>query len=430
MQTKTCLIPLLLLLLLIVKGTKAQERSNSLDSLTRTIVREGFESVGIHQNKNDVYLFYENRLFRWEIDGLSRILKVASSSLSDSTILHVVPMHYEVPVAVITTAVLDYKRNKELPTGDYHANNLAHTELNGDDLNSIRKSLKFQNRPFGKIDLFFLPGFGLTLGNYDNPFRLKFSISPILQTSLWKGSVVSVQVNVPVYNELQQKDESRVRLETAMLNQLVRLPKDLFIYGSAGIFAFPNRISSDIIYQRYGLAADVRKYFFNGRFCTGFSGGYTSLMYFGEGYFNYVPNDTKFNYTFFGEYREPKYDFTTRVTAGKFLYDDTAVRVDISRQFHELAIGLFVLKSTLHSDGETGTVGGFNIIVPIAPRKALKPSKFRVNLARYFNWEFRERTVDPLATTYRTNRDWNETFRNLNPDFINKQLHVTSSEGK
>lgn len=148
------------------------------------------------------------------------------------------------------------------------------------------------------------------------------------------------------------------------------------------------------------------------------------MMYIGEGYFNYVPNDNKFNYTFFGEYREPKYDFTTRVTAGKFLYDDKAVRVDISRQFRELVIGLFVIKSTLHSAGETGTVGGFNVIIPIAPKKALKPSKFRVNLSRYFNWEFRERTIDPLATTYRTNRDWNETFKNLNPDFIDKQLQT------
>ena len=424
MKTKTWLFAPILLFLLISTGTKAQERSNSLDSLSRTLVREGFESVGIHREKNDVYIFYENRLFRWEIDGLTRILKIASSALSDSTILHLVPMHYEVPVTVITTGVLDYKKRMDQPSGEYHQNNLIRTELNGDDLNSIRKNLKFQNRAFGKIDLFFLPGFGLTLGNYDKPIKLKFSISPILQTSLWKGSLVSVQVMVPIYNELQQKDESKIRLESAMLNQLFRLPKDVFIYGSAGIFAFPNRISSDIIYQRYGIAADVRKYFFNGRICAGFSGGYTGMMYIGEGYFNYVPNDTKFNYTFFGEYREPKYDFTTRVTAGKFLYDDTAVRVDISRQFHELTLGLFVIKSTLHSDDETGTVGGFNVIIPIAPKKGLKPSKFRVNLARYFNWEFRERTVDPLATTYRTNRDWNETFRNLNPDFVNKQLHL------
>ncbi|MCX6219811.1 MAG: YjbH domain-containing protein [Bacteroidia bacterium] len=424
MKSKTCLFPLLLILLLISTGTKAQKRSNSLDSLSRALVRDGFESVGIHREKNDVYLFYENRHYRWEIDGLSKILRIASSTLSDSTILHVVPMHYEVPVTVITTGVLDYKKRIDEPTGEYHQDNLVHTELNSDDLNSIRKILKFQNRAFGKIDLFFLPGYGLTLGNEDKPVKLKFSISPILQTSLWKGSLLSFQIMIPLYNELSQKDESKVRLETAMLNQLFRLPKDVFIYGSAGIFAFPNKISSDIIYQRYGIAADVRKYFFNGRICTGFSAGYTGMMYIGEGYFNYIPNDNKFNYTFFGEYREPKFDFTTRVTAGKFLYDDTAVRVDISRQFRELAIGLFVIKSTLHSAGETGTVGGFNVIIPIAPKKGLKPSKFRVNLSRYFNWEFRERTIDPLATTYRTNRDWNETFRNLNPDFVNKQLHL------
>ena len=424
MKSKAYLFSFVLLFLFISTVTKAQDQSNQQDSLVRALIKDGFESVGIHQEKNDVYLFYENRYFRWEIDGLSQVLRLASSALSDSTILHVVPMHYEVPVALITTGVLDYKKRMNLPAGEYPRNNLVSTKLNSDDLSSIRKSLKFQNRAFGKIDLFFLPGYGLTLGNEDKPVKLKFSISPILQTSLWKGSLLSFQVMIPIYNELSQKDESKIRLESAMLNQLFRLPKDLFIYGSAGIFAFPNRISSDIIYQRYGIAADVRKYFSNSRICTGFSAGYTGMMNIGEGYINYVPKETKFNYTIFGEYREPKYDFTTRVTAGKFLYDDKAVRVDISRQFRELTLGLFVIKATLHSDDETGTVGGFNVIIPIAPRKGLKPSKFRVNLARYFNWEFRERTVDPVATTYRTNRDWNETFKNLNPDFINKQLQV------
>ena len=45
-----------------------------------------------------------------------------------------------------------------------------------------------------------------------------------------------------------------------------------------------------------------------------------------------------------------------------------------------------------------------------------------MKLAKYFDYEYRERTVDPLATTYRTNNDWNEIVLNLNPDYIKKQL--------
>jgi hypothetical protein len=394
---------------------KSQELQSRQDLLVKDLTKEGFENIGIKQAKGDVYIFYENRAYRWEIDGLSRILKHVAETFNDTTRVHIVPLHYQVPVTVVTTMVGEYKKLLTNQTANNLVQNTIDVALNTDSLISLKKEIILQNKSRGRIDLIFLPGFRVQLGNFDNPVEWQFSISPILQTSLWKGNLLTAQLFIPLHNSLQQSFEGNTRLETATINQLFRLPKNIFVNVSSGLFSFRNKINSYADYKRYGFVSEMRKYFLNGRICTGGYIGLTGYITFSSGYFNYWPLE-KINFAFFGEYRNPTYDFTTRLTAGKFLYDDMAVRIDLSRQFKELNIGLFAIKS------EFGTVGGFNFIIPISPKKLMKPSCFRVNLAKYFNWEFRESTVDPSAATLNTNNDLNETARNLNPDFIRKQL--------
>ena len=417
-------LPILLLFLIFPPGLSAQDQPDHHDSLVRALVSEGFENVGIYREKQDVFLFYENRLYRWEIDGLSRVMKKAVAAYNDSTILHVVPMHHQVPVTVVTTGVKTYKEMRLEPTGIMIPNSNHFALLNCDSISTIRQKIKLQNSTFGKIDLIFLPGLRTQFGNFSHPVEWQASISPILQTSLWKGSLLSLQAMIPLHNELQYLYEGKARMETATINQLFRLPKNIFVYSSAGIFAFTNKIGSNIYFQRYGVVSDIRKYFLNGRVSAGVTAGYTGLMSFDGGYLKYYPEDTKINFAFFGEYREPKFDFTTRLTAGRFLYNDYGVKLEISRQFHELNLTFFVMKSDLKSEGEHGTVGGVRVSIPIAPKKGFKPAFFRVNLAKYFNYEYTERIVDPIATSYRTNPDWNDTFRNLNPDFVEKHMQV------
>ena len=417
-------LPIFLLFLFFPPGLSAQEKPEHNDSLVRVLISDGFENVGIYSEKKDVYLFFENRLYRWEIDGLSRVMKKAAAAYNDSTIIHVVPMHHQVPVTVVTTGVKTYKEMGLEPPGIMIPNSNHFALLNCDSISTIRKKIKLQNRTFGKLDLIFLPGLRVQFGNFSHPVEWQVSISPILQTSLWKGSLLSAQVMIPLHNELQYQYEGKARMETATINQLFRLPKNIFVYSSAGIFAYTNKIGSNIYFQRYGVVSDIRKYFYNGRVSAGVTVGYTGLMSFDGGYLNYYPADSKINFAFFGEYRDPKFDFTTKLSFGRFLYDDYGVKLEISRQFHELNLAFFVMKSDLKSEGEHGTVGGMRISIPIAPKKAFKPAFFRVNLAKYFNYEFTERNVDPIATSYKTNPDWNDTFRNLNPDFVEKHMQV------
>jgi len=407
-------------------GTMAQDAVNPQKSLVDKLVKAGFENVGIYQQNKDVYLFYENRLYRWEIDGLKAVIQTSAASLGDSVRLHVVPLYNQVPVAVVSTGIKAYKGMISKDSGDISLAGSLLVSQNSDSVRTIQKSLHLQNTPFRKFDLIFLPGLRIQYGNFSNPLEKRISISPIVQTSLWKGNLLSAEVLIPLFNDLQQHFEGDIRLETATINQLFRLPKNLFIYASAGIFPYTNRLTSLVNYKRYGFSTEVRKYLLNGKICTGGTFGLTGYMDYGGGNLNYWPLN-QVNYSFYAEYREPVLNLTSRLTAGKFLYRDHAVRVDLNRRFHELTIGVFVIKSNLVSEFasmgiETGTVGGVSMTIPISPRKASKPKSFRMNLAKYFDWEYRERTVDSVATTFKTNNDWNETVQNLNPDYIRMLL--------
>ena len=422
MKVKAFGILITLYFIFIAASTMAQETVNSQKLLVEKMVKAGFENVGIYQHKNDIYLFYENRLYRWEIEGLSKLIQSAVSELSDSTRLHVIPLYNQIPVAVVTTGIQDYKKMISGENANHPLANSISVILNSDSVRAIQKSLSLQNSPSRKLDLIFLPGLRFQYGNLSNPWEKRISISPILQTSLWKGNLLSAEVLIPLYNDLQQHYEGDIRLETATLNQLFRLPKNLFIYTSAGIFSYTARLTSSINYKRYGVSTEVRKYLLNGRICAGGNIGLTGYLDYVGGTLNYWPLD-QVNFALYTEYREPTFDLATRLTVGKFLYNDYAVRLDLKRRFHESTFGVFILKSNYKaSPSETGTVGGISLTLPISSRKATKPAPFRMKLAKYFDYEYRERTVDPLATTYRTNNDWNETVLNLNPDYIKKQL--------
>lgn len=414
-------ISLLILLTISTKQAFSQENKSS-NSLVQALTSHGFENVGVHQDKNNLYLFYENRLYRWEIDGLRKVIEEASKIYNDSITLHVIPMHHQIPVSVISYKIGNFQKRQIDSTRNALSGDNLRVTFSIDSVKSLQKNLRLQNSPKGRVDLILLPGLRFQIGNFDNPFEKRISISPILQTSLWKGNLLSAELLIPLFNDLQQTYEGDIRLETATINQLVRLPHNLFFYSSAGIFPYTNRLNSVANYKRYGLNAEMRKYLFNGRFAMGANIGWTGFMNFKDGYFNYWAMD-KINYAIYAEYHEPKYDINTRLTAGKFLYEDNAVRLDISRQFHEFSFGVFIIKSDLKtSSEEIGTVGGLCFTIPISPKRSFRPSAFRVNLAKSFSYEFRERTVDPLAITFRTNNDWNDVMRNLNPDFTVKNL--------
>jgi hypothetical protein len=398
-----------------VNKALAQDYAGQADTFAKKLAEKGFENVSVACDKNDVYVFVENRVYRWEAHALGILFKEALGDFSDSTFLHIVPLHRQVPVTVISGRLKEY-RGQTIPGKEFaFQGNLFDISFDTDSVKTIYSKIKPQNKSLRKIDIFLLPGFRVQFGNYDNPVEWQVNISPILQTSLWKGMLFTAQVLIPFHSELQQPGENKPKLGTVAVNQLLRLPKNVFLNLSTGVFAYANRITAGYAYQRYGFHADARKYLLNTRLCAGGYIGYTGQMLFSKGVLDYWPLD-KLTLGLYGSYREPHFDVDTRLSAGKFLYNDFAIRLDISRQFKEASIGFFALKS------DFGFNGGFNFIIPISPRKRFKPSVARVNIANYLKWEYTSSTVNPSATTYQTGDDLDETMRFFNTGYLKKQL--------
>jgi hypothetical protein len=105
-----------------------------------------------------------------------------------------------------------------------------------------------------------------------------------------------------------------------------------------------------------------------------------------------------------------------KATWGKFIYHDKGVRLDVSRQFDEVDVGFFILRT-----GE-GRNGGFSFSIPIFPSKRLSPGRVRISPAPYFPWSYWYKGMTDYGLQYQTQNNVDGFFKKLNPDFVKSQF--------
>jgi hypothetical protein len=197
------------------------------------------------------------------------------------------------------------------------------------------------------------------------------------------------------------------------VNQLVKLPFDVFCNASAGFFLY-SRFGDN--FHRYGLDVQLRRFFNNGNFYIGANGSYTGQASFKTGVLEYWDPDL-FLGNVCAAYRYSPYNIWLKATVGKFLYSDNGVRFDVNRQFHELQFGFFLVKSA-----DFGHTIGFNFKIPIIPQKYFDHRLLRIRPANTFDWEFRANTVLPRVVQYKTGNDIDDRLINFNPDYVKDQV--------
>ncbi len=261
-----------------------------------------------------------------------------------------------------------------------------------------------------KLDVFVHPQFNAQFGNYINTVESQINLAPAVSTTLWKGMFLSAQWIFPLQNELgYEGDFARPGLLT--LNQTVRLPYNTFLSGTAGYFT----------QHRYGADLEVKKFWRNGRWAVGVNMGYTGFAAYLKGVWYWSDMDTWTGFLY-GEYRFPKLDFTIKATCGKFIYRDKGLRLDAFRQFGEVTVGFFTIKTT------RGRNGGFSISIPIFPPKRLSPSRIRISPALYFPWSYRYTGFADYGMQYATGSSVDEFIRGYHPDFLRNQFEGHSSD--
>ena len=376
------------------------------ENITGDLIKKGYENIRVTSRNDTLYIGLENRVWRWEPRAAAEILKVVMPSADSGAVVSLTLLRTGIAV---TTLVVSRKQYDNLLAGRVTAAGFTDSVVALLSDRGYRSSVARQHRAnpsFNKVDVVIAPQVKFQFGNFTHPLEVQFNVAPAVQISFLKGMSLTAQVIFPVYNNLLSDPEGNtIRPGVVVLSQAFRLPYQFFTTVSAGYFTR----------NRYGVNGEVRKFLFNGKMGVGATLGYTGQVQLVEGMFTYTPVDV---FTWFcdASWRFAPCDMTIRAGYGGFIDGDRGWRVDVSRQFGEVSIGFFAMRTG-------GLVnGGFNFIVPLPPRRYGTKNHIRVRPASYVPWEYRAKGLPSYGRTFTTGSGTEELLFNLNPDDIRKQL--------
>jgi hypothetical protein len=394
---------ILLLFFIVVKNSFANDYTLLKDSLIKSLISNGFENIRIKVDDDKFILAYENRVFRFDIDAINEVLKIVAPRLNDKQNLILIPLNRKVPLVLFEAKVADCKDYLLLKiTGKEFAEKL-NIKFSVDKIWSEIDSENEYNSSNFKFDFTIVPSVKFQFGVFTDPVKYQLNLVPGLNTTLWKGVSMNYECILPLHNDLIQREDS-VRTGLAVINQVFRLPGSFFISSSIGLFRG----------ERYGFDLEAKKYFANGDVNFGFDIGCTGFAYF-EGTRLFYSDQFTVTGSLSTEVRIPKYNLTLGIMIGRFLMGDSSIRFDIYREFEEVQVGFFAIKS---SSGISN--GGFNISIPIFPGKYSNPSTVRFRPAENFGWGYLVKTnnADLIGLSYSTDNKIDNFTKQLNPEFI------------
>jgi hypothetical protein len=373
--------------------------------------QKGFENIIVKTTDNEYIISVKNGMYRMDLFAIKEILKQLSG------IEHIKPK---------TTILLT---KGQIPYSYYTFSSSAINFINGDTsqfcnlsseiiagipndslINSIRNEIVTAPGKY-KVDISVEPQASAILGNYDDPIKPQFNLAPIISTSLWKGFNISGQIIFPLYNEIAYDHTDKIyenpnTVRPAYINasQLFILSKKTYLSATVGYFTE----------HRYGLVLEAKKTLNNDLVSFGGNIGYTGFWNFYKRQILFWDFD-KITGQVFVEGFVPKYDLTLKLNAGSFVFRDKGVRIDIYREFKEIRIGFYVVYT------EMGKNGGFNIRIPIPPKKYYRYKYARIRPDNYFEYVYSAKSTY-AATTFHSNTYYRETMQNMHPLVIKRLL--------
>lgn len=399
---------ILVILLFVLSNNRINAVSNSdiREEVAKVLIKNGFENIRIKIDDRNFILAYENRVDRFELDGIRDVIFAVIPLLNDYDNIVLVPLNRKIPLVYIKANInscLAYKSKKI--TGPQFASELIIT-LNTDEVYTDLLNEREYNESDFKFDIAVKPTVQFEFGPYNHPVMGQVNIVPEIMSSWWKGMGVNYEFIVPAYSDPSfGTREDSVHTGVVALNQVFRLPNALFLSGTAGFFT----------QNRYGVDLEISKYWLNGDLNLSGNLGYTSFASF-SGMRRLLYSDI---FTMTGsisaQYRIEKYNLIVGVMVGKFLLGDESIRLDINREFNEIEIGFFAIRSRTDI-----TNGGINLSIPIFPSRYWNPGIVRIRTADSFSFSYavRSNSNDFIGLRYDTDNRLNIFDKKLNPSFI------------
>lgn len=396
-----------LLVILFLFSFSESIATNKNDIISK-LSENGFENIKVKVEDARILIAYENRVFRFEVDALKEVLNIVVPLIDDREELILIPLNRKIPIIKFFSSL---KNCREFLANNIDAEqfiNEADIRMDVDkDFKLLADESEFNTSDF-RFDLVIKPQMSFEFGPYSDPVLAQINLTPDIRTSFWKGMKFSYETIFPLWNEFGTRGDS-IRTGMVTLNQTFRLPNAFFMSTTAGIFSG----------NRYGFDFETKKYFGNGNFSLGGNFGVTSYIDFSG--MTRILYSTEFMITGLvsAEYRIEKYDLTLGLSIGHYLQKDNSLRVDINREFGEIEIGFFALRSF-----EGVSNGGFTLTVPLFPSHYWNPSFARLKVAENYSWSYvvKSNTNDLIGLRYNTGSRIYTFLEKLNPSFIKNRF--------
>lgn len=350
------------------------ERHTPTSFEKRTKLLNNFENLSIDSTSGKIA--YEQRIYRNPYVGMFEI----QTALPDSGVTELVPMFQGVPIGA-------YRMGKRI---SYRA--LAKDE---------REARGFLQKRY-KLDFWLQPVFAANFGYREKTLQSNTSVLLQTQLYLWKGMALNAGLLLPITNDMDDRPKI-VRPAPIFLNQFLRSGKH-FISASAGYF----------YNDQYGVNLQYRHHDLSGPWSFGIESGLTGLYYYTRKGIYYEKMDHLLLVAD-AAYRLPRPELTLKLSGGRYLAGDEGGRFDLIRQFTNVEVGLYVMKTN------NGTTAGFNFAVPIPPGKIAQGKKVRLRTTDEFRWEYSYTRGFRIGERYRTGYQLDQKLRQYHTNYLNRQ---------
>jgi len=378
-------------------GPAASASPDREASVRDRLVAHGFENVAVRATPDETVVWYENRIYRYELTALGVAAALAADEAPGPR-LTLVPSSLGLPVLSVSApaeawtgvvrgrvsadafrAVLEIGPGPPLPTSA-----VAHSSR-------------------WKADVAVRPLFAFELGRPDDVFRSSFALAPEITLSPFPGSLLTGQLVIRLTNDLQP-DAADVAPGRSTLSWAARVPGSVLFAASGGIF--PD--------DRWGFAAEGSRLLFDGLLELVAGGDLSGRLEFTHDAVLYSSLE---GWSLFGAAtgRTPGVDLEVRGSVARFLEGDLGVRLDVARRFHETRVAFFGIKT------EAATVGGVQLAVPLPVKRQLPPRRLRPATVPSFPIEYRD-TLGDIGRQVNHFNDTEWVRKGLLPTFVRNNV--------
>lgn len=392
-------------------------------SFTSKLADHGFENVSSAGVGEDLYITYENNLYRFEAKGLSEVISHLLSSnneLSNFKRVHFVLRSQNLPMAIASIELSDLS---DYSNSLIDKNDLAARIFFSIDVGNVDELFEERNRinsSFYKIDIPVGLKFDYLLGDFNDGFQSRTYVNSRVLTTFGTGMEFEFDFLNIVQNDIPGRAISSPTI--LKVSQGFRLDDNRFLTASIGYLP----------QGKFGLHAKYRNYLAQERFYIELIYGVTRTGYLDQNWVIQNNRNSDAIYQAIFNYRWNKYDTDFNLTYGTFAYADLGYKFQIQRQFNEVYFNLFYSRTDLKSAGsfnsEEPAIIGFSLTVPFGQSKYMKPGRIRVRTEDQFYLLYRYSGFSVSGFDIMHGTDIFSDIREFYPEVLRKGLikHIRS----